>query len=117
MNVLTSLDGAVQRQGIKLEARDWLDIGSETWSKTSDYDKAAAYQAAKMVGWKDEGLKQVILRCWGERFDASQADAVIEILQSLEKQHPLEIEELKKETHKDTWKVQGIDKTFQFPEV
>jgi len=57
MNVLLMLDGAVQGQGLKLSSRDWLDLGSETWSTTSDKDKAAAYQAVVVAGWKDDSKR------------------------------------------------------------
>src|SRR5690242_16791250 len=96
MNVLIDLDGSVQSQGIKVVAADWLDIGSETWKKTPESVKAAAYQAALVTGWKDEGLIKIITDCWNERYDEDSAKLVIDILREYAKKYPVEIEEVYK---------------------
>lgn len=116
MNVLVSLDGAVQGQGIKLSARDWLDIGSDTWATTSDQMKAAAYQAAKTRGWQDEGLLQIMIKCWGERVDEDTAKFTLETLKELAQQYPVPVEELYKDTSPPpVFKIKGCDKTIPFP--
>lgn len=117
MNVLVSLDGSVQSQGIKVSARDWLDMGSETWTTTPDEVKAAAYQAAQVTGWKDDGLLKIMTKCWGPRVDEDTAQFTLQTLKDLAAQYPLPVEELKKDESKPpVWKIKGCDKTLPFPD-
>jgi hypothetical protein len=116
MNVLVMLDSAVQGQGIKLSARDWLDMGSETWQSTSDEAKAAAYQAAVLLGWKDEGLLKIMTGCWGPRVDEGTAKFTLEFLKDLAVIHPIAVEEVYKDESKPpVWKIKDCDKTLPFP--
>lgn len=92
MKLIDALDGSVQSQRIKISARDWLDIGSAEWAKTPHAVKAAAYQAAKITGWTDAGLKNVMLKSWGPRIDEPMADYVLNLLSEWSKEYPLEAE-------------------------
>ncbi len=116
MNVLVSLDGSVQSQGIKVSARDWLDMGSETWATTSDETKAAAYQAAQVTGWKDAGLIKIMMECWGPRIDEDTAKFTLDTLKELAQQYPVEVEEVyKDDSPAPVFKIKGCDKTIPFP--
>ena len=44
MDILGDLNASVKRQGVKLDARDWLDMGSEGWRKTSEKEKSLAFR-------------------------------------------------------------------------
>jgi len=116
MNVLVSLDSAVQSQKVKLNARDWLDMGSETWATTPDKAKAAAYQAAIVAGWKDEGLLKVMQNCWGPRIDEDTAKFTLQTLKELAQEHPFTVEEVyKDETPAPVFKIAGCDRKIPFP--
>ena len=116
MNALVSLDGSVQSQGVKIGARSWLDMGSETWATTSDKTKATAYQAAQVTGWKDEGLIKVMVGCWGPRIDESTAKFTLDTLKEFAQQYPVAVEEVyKDETPPPVFKIKGCDKTIPFP--
>lgn len=116
MSVLVSLDGSVQSQGVKVSARDWLDMGSETWASTPDEVKAAAYQAAQVTGWKDSGLIKIMVDNWGPRIDEDTAKFTLETLKELAQQHPVAVEEVyKDETPAPVFKIKGCDKTLPFP--
>ncbi len=100
--MLSSLDGDVQSQGIKLSHRDWLDMGSKDWASTDDKAKASAYQAAIVCGWEDLRLKSLMLQQY-EHLDQHMVDFTIKELKGLAKSHPLEVEEVydaEKEMHK-----------------
>ncbi len=112
-----SLDGSVQSQGIKVSVRDWLDMGSEGWSKTPEVVKAAAYQAAKVTGWQDAGLLKIMLDNWYPRIDEDSAKFTLETLQDLAQKYPLGVEEVyKDENPQPVFKIKGCDKTIPFPE-
>jgi hypothetical protein len=114
--VIVSLNGDIQRQGIKLNIEDWMDMGSKTWAGTSAQAKAAAYQAAKVAGWQDTGLLKLMVSTWGPRVDEDQAKFTLEFLQDLAKLHPLAVEVLKKDEPKPpVFKVKGCEKTIPFP--
>jgi hypothetical protein len=116
MNPLVSLDGAVQSQGIKLSCRDWLDMGSETWSTTSDKDKAFAYQAALATGWKDEGLLKLMVGAWKPRVDEDVAKFTLQMLKDLVTEYPAQVEEVYKNTNPPpVFKVAGCDRQIPFP--
>jgi len=87
------LNSSVQSQGLKLDVRDWLDMGSENWSKVPDEIKAAAYQAAKFSGWTDDGLKVLMLKEFGTRVEEQDVSFVLETLKELANKYPVEIEE------------------------
>lgn len=111
-----SLNGSVQSQGLKIDIKAWLDMGSQEWKDTENRVKAAAYQAAKVCGWTDAGLKAIIIGEYGPRIDQFMADVTIETLQDLAKEHPVEVEQIyeqKKET--PTFKVHGSDATLKLP--
>ena len=100
--MLSSLDGDVQSQGVKVSRRDWLDMGSKGWNSTDNKTKAAAYQAAIVCGWEDEQLKSLMLQQY-EHLKPSMVDFTIKELQGLSKLHPLEVEEIydaEKQMHK-----------------
>jgi hypothetical protein len=113
---LNSLNGDVQRQGIKLDVLDWLDMGSETWRTTPEKDKAAAYQAAKVSGWTDNGLMKLMVKAWGPRVDEDSAKTALEILQIFAELHPVPVEEVyKDEAAEPVFKIQGCERTLPFP--
>ena|ERR1019366_3625779 len=115
-NVIVSLDGSVQSQGVKVSVRDWLDIGSETWATTSDESKAAAYQAAQVTGWKDVGLIQLMMTAWGPRIDEDTAKFTLTVLKELSEQYPVAVEEVyKDESHPPVFKIKNCDRTIPFP--
>lgn len=116
MDVINALNGSVQSQGIRVDVRDWLDIGSKGWRTTSEKVKAAAYQAAKVTGWTDKGLHALMLKEFAPRIDEFQADLTLEILQDFEKKYPVEQEVLETKEHKDVWKVKGSEVNFPFPQ-
>lgn len=91
-NPLTMLDSSVQGQGVKVSARDWLDMGSEGWAKVPNRAKAAAYQASKLAGWTDDGLKAVMLKEWSPRVDDDTAIFVLNLLRELAKEYPFDQE-------------------------
>jgi hypothetical protein len=94
MNAVSSLNGSVYSQGVKVDHRAWLDMGSKEWMDTSDELKAAAYQAAKVCGWTDDGLKNIIVSSFSPRIDHFTADVIIETLQELANKHPIPVEEV-----------------------
>ena len=117
MNILDTLNGSVYSQGIKIDARDWLDMGSEGWRATTDKQKAAAYQAAKVTGWTDKGLYEIMIKQFGPRIDEFQADLTLGLLRDYEKEYPIEQEVLDTKDHKDVWKVTGSETAFPFPKT
>ncbi len=113
---IISLDGVVQRQGIKVSAADWLDMGSVSFSKTPDEVKAAAYQAAKAAGWKNAGLLKLMVDTWGPRVDEDTAKFTLELLKDLAILFPKEIEQVKEDkTTPPVFKIKGCEKTIPFP--
>jgi hypothetical protein len=116
MSAIVSLDGSVQRQGIKVSARDWLDMGSETWAKTPDKVKALAYQAAQITGWTDAGLIKLMTGTWGPRIDEDTAKFTLETLRELSKENPADVEEVyKDDAPPPVFKITGCDKMIPFP--
>lgn len=115
-NVSMSLNGSVHSQGIKIDYRAWLDMGSEEWKNTSDEQKAAAYQAAMVCGWTDGGLKALMVRDFAPRVDQFTADLTIDTLRDLSKTYPVPVDQVY-EVKKDNprFKVRGLDDTFQLP--
>src|SRR5258708_5190894 len=99
-SVATALDSSVQSQGVKVNFRDWLDMGPENWSATPDRVKAAAYQAVLVNGWTKRGLISIMLNEFGPRVDEDTAKFTLECLEDFAKEHPFEIINEKKE-HKD----------------
>lgn len=91
---VTSLNGSVHSQGIKIDHVAWLDMGSKEWASTSDKDKAAAYQAAKVCGWTDDGIKVIILREFSPRVDDFMADVTLDQLRTLAAEHPVDVEQV-----------------------
>lgn len=89
-----SLNGSVHSQGVKVDHVAWLDMGSKEWQTTPDKVKAAAYQAAKVCGWKDEGLKALMMKEFGPRIDHFMADVTIENLQELAAEYPIPVEQV-----------------------
>jgi len=89
--VLQSLDGDVHSQGIKIDHRDWLDMGSESWSKTDDKLKAYAFQAAIVAGWDTNSIKDALKTNYKHLTDTI-INITFETLQELSKQFPVEVE-------------------------
>src|SRR3954465_3377438 len=94
MDAISMLDGSVQSQGVKVGARDWLDMGSENWGKTPDEVKSAAFQAALVTGWTEAGLKKLMMDAWGPRVDDDAADFILTLLRELAEKHPLKVEQV-----------------------
>jgi len=92
--LLSSLDGSVQAQGIRVGHRDWLDMGSPGWQETEDNVKAAAYQAAHVTGWEDCRLQEIMQSCYCHITDHLMV-TTIECLKELAEQYPLHVEELR----------------------
>jgi hypothetical protein len=113
MNAASSLNGSVHSQGIKVDYKAWLDIGSQEWQDTSNKEKAAAYQAAKVCGWTDAGLISIMLKDFGPRIDQFMADVTIESLKEMAEEFPIPIEEVyevKKE--QPVFKIRGSEGTL-----
>lgn len=91
MSQANFLNGDVQGQGVKIDHHAWLDMGSVQWLECTNEDKALAYQAAILCGWKDEGLKQIILKEYSPRIDQFMADITIETLQDFASDYPAKI--------------------------
>lgn len=94
MNKVISLNGSVHSQGVKIDIPAWLDMGSQEWQNTSGELKAAAYQASKVCGWTDDGLKVIMKSEFAPRVDDFMADVTLETLQDLAKQFPVEVEQV-----------------------
>ena len=92
--ILSSIDGSVQSQGIKVSHRDWLDMGSEGWQSTPDNVKAAAYQAAHATGWEDARLVEIMLGAYSHLTE-HMMKTTMDFLKQLAEDHPLHIEEIK----------------------
>jgi hypothetical protein len=89
-NILTSLEGDIQSQGIRISASAWLDFGSEDWKKTSDKAKAYAYQAAKITGWSETAIRNIASHFFPHHKPDFQ-DYIFSHLRFLESQYPAEI--------------------------
>jgi hypothetical protein len=113
MNPIAMLDGSVQSQGVRVSARDWLDIGSEGWKDTSNKVKAAAYQAAKITGWTDDGLKAIMVNTWGPRIDSDVASFTLNLLSEFAKEFPVEQEEVYKVEASTKFKVGDQEITLE----
>lgn len=90
---LNMLDGDVQSQGIKLNHREWLDLGSKDWTNVPDKVKSAAWQAAKLRGWDKTPIKNAMMEQY-KHIKESMMNLVFEELESLVKKYPFEIEDL-----------------------
>lgn len=90
MSTKNAINGSVQSQGIKLDVKDWLDMGSPNWKATTDKDKAAAYQAVIVCGWTDDGLRAFMIKEFAPRIDEAAADFTLEILRDLAEEYPIE---------------------------
>lgn len=114
MDIASSLNGSVYSQGIKIDHRAWLDMGSTDWAQTPPEQKAAAYQAAKVCGWTDDGLKVLIIKEFGPRVDEFMANVTIDTLHELATAHPVEVEEVYEVKQENPqFKVHGGDATFK----
>lgn len=91
MSIVNSLNGCVHSQGIKISHKAWLDIGSEEWQNTTEQQKSYAYQAAKLRGWTDQGLKALIIQEFQPRIDEFMAELIVEELREFGEKYPLEI--------------------------
>jgi hypothetical protein len=113
LDLEASLSGVVQSQGIKIPIRGWLDIGSKEWQDIESKEKAAAYQAALICGWTDQGLLTFIKSKYAPRVDEQMANMTLEVLQDSAKEFPVEIEQIG-ETKVDTpvFKKRGEDKEY-----
>lgn len=118
MDTVNSLNGSVHSQGVKVDHRAWLDMGSADWQSTPDKVKAAAYQAAKVCGWTDVGLKVIITNQFGPRVDEFMAQITIDTLKELAEQYPIPVEQVyESKPERPKFKVAGSDATFQLPET
>lgn len=109
--VVNMLDGAVQRQGVRLSLREWLDPGSSEYAGTSHEARAAGYQAAVAGGFKDDGLVQIMLTEFAPRMTLASAEAHISTLKALAEKYPIQVED-NTEPVETKWKVGGtvVDK-------
>lgn len=90
----SSLIGDLSSQGVKTDYRGWLDMGSVQWLETTKQEKGIAYQAAKLVGYQDEGLIQIILKEFSPRIDQFSAEITIETLKDYAQEFPVEVEQV-----------------------
>lgn len=90
--VISSINGSVQSQGIKVTVDNWLKMGCDEWKSTPEEVRAYAYQAARITGWTDKALCSAISRVY-PHLDNDMMKFVIEELQALAKQHPLQVEQ------------------------
>lgn len=95
MSSTSFLNSSVQSQGIKVDFRAWLDMGSQEWKETPEKVKAYAYQAAKVCGWTDAGLKKIILDEFTPRVDDFMANVTMDTLQALAEQFPAKVEQIR----------------------
>ena len=93
-HALSSLDGAVYSQGIKVSHRDWLDMGSESYAATPEPVKAAAYQAAQATGWDETQIKHLMVAQY-DHLTSHMMDVALETLQGLAQEHPVTVESTK----------------------
>lgn len=110
--MISSLNGSVYSQGIKIDHKAWLDMGSIEWKETSDKDKAAAYQAAKVCGWTDDGLIAIMISEFAPRIDQFMADVTIDTLREYANVYPVEVEQVY-EVKKENPHFKVKDSTFQ----
>ena len=80
MNLRDTLNGSVQSQGIKVDVRAWLDMGSKEWQDTEPDIKARAYQAALVTGWTDQGLISFMTKEFAPRVDEEWAKLTLDTL-------------------------------------
>jgi hypothetical protein len=93
-HLFDALDGDVYSQGIKVDHRSWLDMGSEGWHNTTDELKAAAYQVAIKVGsWDEAQIRSMMLRHY-KHLTGSVMDLTLETLRGLVEQYPLHIQDV-----------------------
>lgn len=85
--IITTIDGNVQSEGIKIRFPGWMVIGSSEWLESSDEIKAHAYQAAKKHGWSDESLVKSVVAVH-QHIDRKMAEFTISELQEMSKSHP-----------------------------
>jgi hypothetical protein len=86
------LDSAVQSCGLKIVCSQWLDMGSLDYPNTPDEVKAAAYQAAKIRGYQDEGILAAMCELMGPRYDDDTGRFVLNELKDLASQNPATFE-------------------------
>ena len=89
--IIDTLDGCVNAQGIKVKFPAWMVMGSKEWDATPDQIKAYAYQAALVTGWSKDALMKAVCSVY-DFVDIHAAQFTIDLLESLTKQYPLEIE-------------------------
>lgn len=92
LKISETLNGAVQGQGVKVDVRHWLDMGSKEWKECPDEVKAAAYQAALLSGWTEQGLIRVMLSEFKPRVDEEWAKTTIATLKEMLESYPVVVE-------------------------
>lgn len=92
MLLVQHLDSAVQSCGLKINCSQWLDIGSVEYPNTPDEIKAAAYQAAKLRGYQDQGILVAMHELMGKRYDDDTGKFVLNELKELATQNPATFE-------------------------
>lgn len=92
-DVFNTLDGSVQSQGVRVDARAWLDMGSKSWSETDDKTRARAYQAAKVTGWSDDALIAIMVESL-PHLDQDIMEYTVGMLHDLDKKYPAKIEDV-----------------------
>jgi hypothetical protein len=90
--LINALNGSVQSQGVKVDAPGWLDMSSKEWINTPDKAKATAYQAAKVTGWTDKALLNLMIQ--KPVITEVEAKITLEFLQDLEKKFPIPVESI-----------------------
>lgn len=93
-SLVSQLDGSVQSQGVRLSCRAWLDMGSREWQETDNKTRAAAYQAAKVTGWTDESIADIVRSAF-PHIMASVLEYTLKQLVKWSEEYPVQVEVLR----------------------
>lgn len=96
--VLSSLNGSVQESGIRVNVDAWLNMGSSEWKEIDDKTRAYAYQAAKMHGWSEGALRDIV-KTYCPDFKPDFVDYIFSHLNYLTETYPTK--EIKKNDRKE----------------
>jgi hypothetical protein len=92
--IIDSIDGNVHSKRIKIKFPAWMVMGSPEWDKTTDEDRAYAYQAALAMGWTKESLAKVVCSAY-THVDKHFANFTLEFLTELASVNPCNFEKRK----------------------
>ncbi len=80
-NIIESINGIVNKKGIKIGIRGWLDCGSNEWKDTPLEQKVEAYKAVSESGWTDAALIRIMCRSF-EHLDTFMLEQTLETLRN-----------------------------------